>query len=290
MADTMVANFFWHGPALGLYERACISSFVKQGITPNIYSFNKGLAVPAGAILKDAAQFASESEVLSYTQGGTKGSIAAFSDIFRYRLFQKEPGWWFDTDIFCLASPAAFKALEQTSPGIVVGREDADTINAAVLYISSADTAHELSRRADEKGKVFDWGVIGPALVSKYVADHPSKANILPPDKFYPVHYRDTDMLFRPEQLENCQQKTQGALCIHLWNEIMRRWSLPQNLLPCRGSYLGRLFSEVGASVDPKAELPLNTLTVLSTVTPAGLKAQRFINQLRPLKERLFGK
>jgi hypothetical protein len=282
----VIANFFWHGPRLGLYERACLSSFVKAGLHARLYSFNSALNVPDGVQLMDASAFARPEEVTAYTQGGTKGSIAAFSDIFRYRLFQVEGGWYFDTDMFCLQGPEAFQDLKEQSKGLIVGEEGPDAINAAALYVSNPEIAKDLESRAQTKGFEFKWGEIGPALISQYVKDHPENATIVPPNAFYPVHYRETAMLFRPEARAQCIDQTSSSVCIHLWNEIMRRWNLPQNLMPCEGSFLHMLFSEIDVHVDADAALPAGTFETLHQISPIGLKAAKLVNTLRPAKER----
>jgi hypothetical protein len=43
---SVTANFFWHGPGLRLYERACLTSFVQAGVTVHLHTFDDRLAVP----------------------------------------------------------------------------------------------------------------------------------------------------------------------------------------------------------------------------------------------------
>src|SRR5208337_392103 len=159
------ANFFWHGSSLSLYEWACLSSFVKNGFDVRLHSFNLGLQVPDGTTLVDARGLAKPEEVDLRTQGGIKGCLASFSNIYRYRLLSQEAGWWFDTDVFCLADSEAFLKIQERSPGISVGFETETTLNTAVMYASEKRFAHELEILAVAKGYVLEWGAIGPQLV-----------------------------------------------------------------------------------------------------------------------------
>ena len=96
------ANFFWHGASLSLQEYICISSFVKNGFKVRVYSYNN-LTIPEGAELSDASEILPVTDLRKYTQAGMSGNLAAFSDAFRYHLIDKRGGWWFDTDVICLA-------------------------------------------------------------------------------------------------------------------------------------------------------------------------------------------
>lgn len=285
--EQVTANFFWHGPKLGLYERACLTSFVQSGLLTRLYAFDTDIIVPDGVVVVNASEYAQESEVFAYTQGGKKGSIAAFSDIFRYRLFQKSPGWWFDTDIFCLQGSEVFRKLEQSSKGVLVGQQGHDDLNAAVLYISDTAVAKELEQQAATRGYSFGWGDIGPNLIRQYIKANPDRATVVPPSRFYPIHFRQTDKFFLPDKKEECRALVADAACVHLWNEILRIWKIPQNVMPCKDSYLHMLFSQTGVKVDPDATLPLTTYEPLSQISQFGLSALKHINAARHIKERL---
>lgn len=287
----VVANFFWHGPALRLYERACLSSFVRKGIKVHLHTFNASLSVPDGVRLVDARTRAQENEVLSLTQGGKVGSIAAFTDLFRYRLFRDEPGWWFDTDVYCLADASAFMELEARSKGLLIGEEAPGKLNGAVLFISRPDIAVELEKRADAQGKNFDWGAIGPKLITDYAAEFPDLCTVLSPEKFYPVHFDDVALLFRKEERDACEARTRNAICLHLWNEILSRSRIPPELMPCGGSYLHELFIATGQPVDPLASLDYGAfeqLTYAANISPAGRGAIRWVKRAGSAKRFLL--
>lgn len=287
------ANFFWHGPSLSLYEEACLSSFVRHGISVRLHTFNHALSVPDGVSLVDAGALARPEEVFAYTQGGHTGSIAAFTDIFRYRVLAKEPGWWFDTDVFCLKDAEHYRQLEQQSKGLLVGFEENDRVNGAVMYISDPAVAHALEQWANARGKVFDWGAIGPGLVTEYRAAHPERVTTLSQGVFYPIHYLEVARFFRPADKDGCISATESAVCVHLWNEFLRRWHVPKNILPCEGSYLADLFSRVDALPSSPPTLPHDTFESLrygGEIGRVGHAAIWMISRMKRLKESVVGR
>lgn len=67
----------------------------------------------AGLFRKDANEILEASFIFTYKEGDEfghgKGSLAGFSDIFRYKLLYMYGGWWTDMDITCL-KPLDFEA------------------------------------------------------------------------------------------------------------------------------------------------------------------------------------
>ena len=141
----MMASFFWHGGPLTLYEAACLRSFVKAGAAVRLFSFDDTLHVPAGVELWDARLYAEVSETQCFQQGHHDVSLAAFSDMFRYRLLADAPGWWFDTDVMCLQPVDAFAPLVAKSPGLMLGEESPGQVNGAVMHVSACAIARTVS-------------------------------------------------------------------------------------------------------------------------------------------------
>jgi hypothetical protein len=251
------ANFFWHGSSLSLYEKACISSFVKNGFDVRLHSFDPRLEVPTGTTLVDALSIAEPEETSLRTQGGMKGCLASFSNIYRYRLLSQEAGWWFDTDVFCLADSEAFLEIQERSPGISVGFETETGLNNAVMYVSESRFARELEVLAVAKGYILEWGAIGPQLVTEYYREHPDRFDVLPIEVFYPVLWSDVLLLLDPEVRSACENAAAGSLCIHVNNTNIMQRGIPKNIMPCKGSYLEHLFASVGAENSPCARLPI---------------------------------
>jgi hypothetical protein len=264
---------------------------VRQGAEVLLHTFDRDLKVPPGVRKLDARRFAEPEEILSYTQAGKKGAIAAFSNFFRYRVLAEAPGWWFDTDVFCLKDAEAFHELERRSQGLLAGRQDALIINNAAMFIRDVQVAREMGARAVQKAKEyhnsFPWGTLGPQLVTDYIADNPERAVLLPSEAFYPLTYHEVKSLFHPDQAQACRAKSESSYTVHLWNEIIRRHHLPKVLGPCHGSFLEALFDSVPAVGLRPAGLPVDTLEALMrSVKPAGWRGWRAYAMLRKVAKR----
>src|SRR5262245_15998828 len=90
-----IVNALWIGQ-LSPLERLCLSSFFAQGHSVHLYTYDAIEKVPQGVTLRDAATVLPSSQVFRNRLGKGKGSLAAFSDLFRYKLLLDEGGWWVD--------------------------------------------------------------------------------------------------------------------------------------------------------------------------------------------------
>lgn len=109
----------WIGDKLSALEFLCIQSFVAQGHEFHFWSYDPpAQPLPAGVILRDASHILPATRIFRYRYGNAfghgRGSLAGFSDIFRYKLLYEEGGWWTDMDICCLrpldfATPYVFR-------------------------------------------------------------------------------------------------------------------------------------------------------------------------------------
>ena len=84
----------------------------------HLYTYDPIDNVPDGVALQDAGQILPQSLIFRNQNGQGKGSMAAFSDLFRYKLLLDRGGWWVDTDVFCLkpfdfAAPYVFGAEDK---------------------------------------------------------------------------------------------------------------------------------------------------------------------------------
>ena len=286
-------HFFWHGPELSLYERACLQSFVRQGARVNLHTFDAGLSVPDGVIRLDAARFADLQEVRAYTQNGEVGSIAAFSDVLRYRILAQLAGWWIDTDVFCLQSVAKLHELEQNSPGMILGVESSRHLNGAVLCITDPSIAQDLTGMAQARGKVFGWGDVGPKLLTTYVQNNLARVTLMDQSTFYPLAMHEIDDVFDPLLRDHCAALSAGALTIHLWNQHLHKLRLPKSVFPPAGSFLAELFAGLPLQVQSGTSLPIETFARLQTagrLTRVDRQLLRVAQFLRGLRARMSGR
>lgn len=102
-----VVHGLWIGKTLSKVELLTIQSFIACGHTFWLWAYEAiETALPEETIRKDARTILPEHSVFRYMAGNQfghgKGSLAGFSDIFRYKLLYEYGGWWTDMDVTCL--------------------------------------------------------------------------------------------------------------------------------------------------------------------------------------------
>lgn len=226
----------WIGPRLSALERACIQSFLAKGHRFNLYVYDTVDNVPDGCTLLDAVSIVPRAEVFAHVGGPGDGSLAGFSDLFRYKLLYEIGGWWTDLDVFCLT---------ETLPDapLVIGRQDPALLNGALLRFPPRHTAMAAAyREAVAKGRSIAWAEIGPELLTRYVAAGTIVATVLPPPVLYPLHFTQFWAVFDPRRTAHAAATMRGSACLHLWNEMIRRHGLDKDVLPPEGSLLRNLY------------------------------------------------
>jgi hypothetical protein len=114
-AANKMINGLWIGPKLSKIELLTIRSFLGMGHSFRLWVYEPvSTPLPAEAEIADASQIMPREQVFAYKNqnkyGHGKGSVAGFSDIFRYKLLHEKGGWWVDMDVTCL------KPFDFTSP------------------------------------------------------------------------------------------------------------------------------------------------------------------------------
>lgn len=231
-----VVSSLWIGDRLSPLERACVRSFLNKGHEFNLYAYGPIDNVPQGCRVLDAATILPESSIFTYSRGPGKGSVAAFSNLFRYKLLYELGGWWVDMDMFCL-SPAL------PDCGVVLAREDKDSVNCAVMRFPRG---HEALRAACEeciaRGDDVDWGDTGPRLLTRLAADFALTDCTFPESAFYPIHFSQCWVMLDPRRTAYAAERIRGAACIHLWNNVLGRMKFDKHVLPPDGSLLRNLY------------------------------------------------
>ena len=237
MINLPTIHTFWIGDTLGPVSRACLSSFITVGHRVILHCYQSPADIPAGVETGDAEQIVPRSLVRPHKQ---TGSYAAFSDFFRFKLLSLCDGIYADCDIFCL------KALE--TDDFLVGFEADNTINGALLALpKDSPLLHDLigmfdpdcipvwlpvrkQRKLRWKKRFgwpvdyteMPWGTYGPSALTYFIRKAGLLEKVQPRDVFYPVDYRHIDSLFDPD-LTISDITTSRTLCIHLYNERLRR-------------------------------------------------------------------
>jgi hypothetical protein len=246
---------FWMGPPLGAVERACLRSMVGQGHPVAIYCYEPPGRVPDGVDLRDAAEIFPRSEVIHHRSG----SVALFSNRFRYELQRRALGTWVDTDLYVL------KPIDGTRP-YLFGEEKPGFFNIGVLRLPPdspmvaplldifrekavppwLEARHRLAAywRLWRTGRTglsrMPWGSAGPAALTAIARMTGMSGHAQPAEVFSPVHWRDAAWLRDPAQrLED--RIGPRTVAIHLWNQIIKDFK-DEPAAP--GSFLARLQEE----------------------------------------------
>lgn len=232
---TLVSGL-WIGGSLSPLERACIESFLRHGHRFDLYSYNPIEGAPDGCRIVSAASIVPRERIFLHAAGEGQGSIAGFSDLFRYELLLRQGGWWVDLDVFCLSG-----ALPEQE--IVIARQGPTVVNGAVLRFPPGHPLMAAARAACEaKASDCMWGELGPDLLTRLVGELGLQSTVLPPAAFYPVDWRHYWAVLDPRRATDVWQRMQGAVCLHLWNEMLRRIQLDKAVLPPQGSVLRALY------------------------------------------------
>tara|TARA_A100001015_G_C14940994_1_gene692528 strand:+ start:351 stop:1220 length:870 start_codon:yes stop_codon:yes gene_type:complete len=269
----ITANFFWHGKELSIYETACLRSFIKNDFNVVVYSFKK-MNLPKKVISKNANIILKKSEIKKFIHGGKKGCLAAYSDKFRILLQRKNLGWWFDLDIICLKHSKKFLKLEKNKK-LVIGYETKNKVNTAVLKINKSYIADEILNKIKKIGYKFSWGKIGPILLNDFISEKKFEHEILSKNFFYPINYKNVELLFNPKKVKKASHLTKKSFTIHLYNQIINRIGIPKNILPPKNSYLYNEITGICPEYKKKEALPASTF-------------QKLLNKKNGFKENFF--
>jgi hypothetical protein len=246
-----IANFFWNGEMSNL-EKNCIKSFVRHGFKVKLWSYN-GLIVE-GAESCDASLILDESYINNNDIkqqhdfiSVEKCKIAAFSDIFRFRLIAKYGGWWFDTDCFCLKDVGEFTKIK-SNHDLVSFYEEKGSIACGVFYLKE-DTIfsnliiEEFNQLLEiEKGKVSKWTTFGPKFFTNFINKYNLLNGIFDTSHCYSIHWNDVDLMLYPQHVENAIDITKDSLLTHIWTGHFSEKQIDKNN-PIQGSFLDKLYT-----------------------------------------------
>lgn len=106
-AHNKIVHGLWIGQNINALERLTIKSFLKNGHIFYLWTY-EDLNLPQlpNLWVKNANEIIPSAMIFRYQEGDEfghgKGSLAGFSDLFRYKLLYEYGGWWSDMDITCL--------------------------------------------------------------------------------------------------------------------------------------------------------------------------------------------
>jgi hypothetical protein len=264
-----IINSLWIGRPLALIEQLSITSFLQNDCEYHLYCYEKIGGVPKGVIVRDAAEILPAAEIFYYRHGLGRGSVAAFANLFRYKLLFERGGWWMDTDMVCL------RPMEFSEPVVFAGQrlpEGTQQVTNTVIKFPQGHPAarqcYEMARRQNPKKLV--WGETGPFLIDRVVRENGLQQFIQAPEVFCPVNYWEWESLISPKPL--AQLVTGETRAIHLWHEMWRRAGVELN--PATGEIRStRFFQKLRRSLAKIAKSsPDGTTPVAELLRRHGLK------------------
>jgi hypothetical protein len=212
----MEVNSFWHGKSLTNLEILCISSFIKNGIGYNLHVYDAPLAVPKQVVLKDAADILPRTRMFRYKAGNFNvGSVAGFSNLFRYTLIERIGGWWTDTDLCCL-KPFSCDSDEVYSQQ--PAKDGAFSVGTAFFKAPAGSPVLryclDLFSRKDVAQIVH--GETGPRLLTEAVLACHKRDRVVGHELFCPVAWWDYERLLVDETLS-----LDGCSTVHFYNAMV---------------------------------------------------------------------
>jgi hypothetical protein len=235
---------FWFGDHLTPYQLLALKSFVDFGHEYVLYAY-KEFDVPAGVELRDAKDILPEDRVFFYGDraGIGRGSVAAFSNLFRYHLLHQTGGWWVDADVICLS-----ETVPATS--IFMGWESEHVVGTAILkFPERHQLVRELRDTAEHAGTDLAWGETGPSLLTRILREHGLSELVSPQAQSYPVQFCDAVQLLIPARCEEIRARIRNGPFLHLWSEILRRAVVIAWMAPPPGSLMAELFDRHGINL-----------------------------------------
>lgn len=271
--DYHIAMLWVEGP-LSYVEQLCARSFLDAGHEVTLYHYGPVERVPEGVkVVHGDAILPRE----NFIQHNRTGSMALFSDVFRYHLLtQKDRTIWADTDAYCMRP---FK----TETGHFYGWESEHHINGGVLglprdspalanllemtrgeypippwYSDGARAKLQARRDAGEPVHVGDlpWGTWGPHAITHHVHATGEDRYAFPREVLYPIPFDMRRKMVKAGTRAAAEAYlTPRTASIHLYGRRIREFlaSRPDGL-PDEGGLIEHLLKKHG--IDPR-EAPI---------------------------------
>jgi mannosyltransferase OCH1-like enzyme len=221
-ATREVIQGLWIGAELSALERLSINSFLRHGHPYHLYVYQEPAGVPAGAVIRDAAEILPSSRIFQYRD---RPSYAGFANFFRYKLLLERGGWWADADVVCL------RPFDFPSPYVFASEphHEARMISSAVIKAPEAspllDHAWRTCQARDPRQ--LTWGETGPRLMDDAVRRYSLEASAADVRTFCPLPAPAWKSVLDPAAE---WRPSDASSAIHLWNEMWRRNGQDKNL------------------------------------------------------------
>ena len=270
MAREYEIGMLWVEGPLSYVEVLCAASFRDAGHHVKLYHYGPVENVPEGVECVDGRTILGTDRFVAHAK---TGSMALFSDVFRYHLLAKNDRMiWADLDAYCA------RAFEPQA-GYFYGWASKHLVNGGVLGLpqDSEGLAELIALTEDEYGipewvtgaererlealkdagtpeHVSDmpWGVWGPHALTHVLRKTGEIDHALPISSLYPIGFRDRRKLLMARWRERVDQLIQpDTASVHFYGRRVREALASFGGLPEQGSYLAELLEK--HRIDPDA-------------------------------------
>lgn len=233
----------WVRGKLSRMEMLSLRSFLAQGHAVHLYTYNSPPNLPAGVAVHDASHIVDAKWVPTTDPGAFgKGTLGAFSDLFRYHLLHRRGGWWSDLDVVALKPWRDFPDIVAAS---TQERRYGRVANGFVLRFPAG---HPVMARCAESvplERISSMGIdeTGPLLLNRVLGPEGVAAHCVAPEVFAPVPWNAGWQLLRPvwrrwtpgewkQRLRRphlSMRFRRETVGVHLWNETWRAQGLDKD-------------------------------------------------------------
>lgn len=222
----------WVGPKLSNIEIYSIKSFIKQGHTFILYTYENVEGIPLGTIIKDGNDIIKKEDLFSF-----KSSFLPFSDLFRYKMLYLNGGYWVDLDMICL-KPLKFReryifSSERTiQKGPYRNRTKKEISNIGILKAPKHSPFYkELFEEClfVVQNKKIKENIQLMKIMRKYLDKYNLNKYVKPAFHFCPLDWWHTKDAFIPPCCRSKYGTTEydikkifkKSYCVHLWRSIL---------------------------------------------------------------------
>ena len=243
-----LAQSLWVGPKLRWIEQMSMQSYLLNGWRYKLFVYEEPDGVPEGVEICDAAAILPRSAIFREgdASGAHKGSLGAFSDLFRYAMLARVGGLWTDTDVINLRpfDPQGQRivASEWTDAGIIGP-------NGAMMAAPAMDRLQLIALRMAEE-LISDGNLhfarIGPELLAEILGqDGSHRYRILPPHFLNPIGWMETGRLLESFDQTRSLPILAKAHNLHVYTETWRLIGLSLDKPPQGDGFLHVLYDRL---------------------------------------------
>tara|TARA_Y100000310_G_scaffold26993_1_gene25688 strand:- start:5740 stop:6432 length:693 start_codon:yes stop_codon:yes gene_type:complete len=212
-------NGFWFGGELGELEKLCINSWIKNGYEFYLWVYDLDIEVPDKVVIANANHIVSFTEYFTYSEGHSRGTPVAFSNLFRAQLLYQKGGLYIDLDVLCL-KPYDFSGRFVFSEQVDSGWD----YHVATCILYSENKGERIFEDWSDwiitkKSRSITHGDLGPNLITPLIISKSLTEYVLPKEYFCPVDWQSYKNILHYD-IKNVLQDKPNSYGIHLFSSL----------------------------------------------------------------------